>query len=67
MDDALAVGAGVNCARSCEEVRTKANARTATIPDRPTKPISILLLQSEFTSQVQVLPQYFAKHKKLIV
>jgi len=48
MDNALAVGAGVNCARSSKGVETKPTARNATIPDRPTKPIFIVLLRREF-------------------
>jgi hypothetical protein len=47
MENALPAGAGVNCARSCTERERKANTRKAVVPDRPTKPIFIVLLRSE--------------------
>jgi hypothetical protein len=54
MENALAVGVGVNYARSCKEQETKAVARIAMIADRPTKPIFIVLLLCEFNPQGQV-------------
>jgi hypothetical protein len=46
--NALSAGTGVICAQNCAGSERKAHTRKAAIPDRPTKPIFIALLQSEF-------------------